>query len=70
MFGPVSTINFLDSGGHVGFLVIFYLKVVHTLEVLQSSPAHANPEHKIQLQSTVIDFNRQDESGKVHTYIC
>jgi hypothetical protein len=45
MFGPVSTTIFLDSGGHVGFLVIFYLEVVHTLEVLQPSPAHANPKH-------------------------
>jgi hypothetical protein len=41
----VSTINFLDSSGHVGFLVIFYLEVVHTFEVLQPSPAHTNPEH-------------------------
>ncbi len=45
VYSTVSTINFLDSRGHVGFLVIFNLEIVHTLEVLQPSPAHANPEH-------------------------
>ncbi len=56
MQGPVSTINFLDSGGHVGFLVIFYLEVVHTLEVLQPSPAHSNPEHN---STTVPNYRLQ-----------
>jgi hypothetical protein len=62
----VSTTIFLDSGGHVGFLVIFYLEVVHTLEVLQPSPAHSNPEHN----STTVprfEFNWLDEYGMVHT---